>query len=48
MRKNVHIDYGFIGSSDLDQGSKIVARIMTAIVGPWIKNASTQREEKTE
>lgn len=46
MRKNVHIDHGFIGSSDLDQGNKIVAKIMTAIVGPWIKNASTPKGRK--
>ena len=40
QRKHIHIDHGFIGSSDLDQGSPIVARIMTWIVGRWIGDAA--------
>ena len=40
QRKRIHIDHGFIGSSDLDQGSPIVARIMTWIVGRWIGDAA--------
>ena len=39
QRKRIHIDHGFIGSSDLDQGSPFVAKIMTKIVGKWIANA---------
>ena len=40
QRERIHIDHGFIGSSDLDQGSPIVARIMTWIVGRWIGDAA--------
>ncbi len=39
QRKRIHIDHGFIGSSDLDQGSPFVAKIMTKIAGKWIANA---------
>ena len=48
QRKRIHIDHGFIGSSDLDQGSPIVARIMTWIVGGWIAGAakSQKKQEK--
>ena len=33
QRKNIHIDHGFIGSSDLDQGSPFAAKIATKIIG---------------
>lgn len=33
-REKVHIDHGFIGSSDLDQAGEIGARIQSAIVKP--------------
>lgn len=48
QRKRVHIDHGFIGSSDLDQGGKIFARILTAIVGPMLSGAckSEKKREK--
>ena len=46
QRKRIHIDHGFIGSSDLDQGSPIVARIMTWIVGRWIGDAGKNPKKK--
>ena len=46
QRKKIHIDHGFIGSSDLDQGSPAVARIMTWIVGRWIGNAGKSEKKK--
>ena len=33
QRNIIHIDHGFIGSSDLDQGSPFVAKIATSIIG---------------
>lgn len=27
QRRRIHIDHGFIGSSDLDQGNPVIARI---------------------
>ncbi|MBR1683543.1 MAG: alpha/beta hydrolase [Clostridia bacterium] len=50
QRKRIHIDHGFIGSSDLDQGSPMVARIMTWIVGRWIGDAakSEKKQKKLE
>lgn len=47
QRGRVHMDHGFIGSSDLDQGSPLVARIMTMIVGRWIGDAA-QSEKKRQ
>lgn len=48
QRKRVHIDHGFIGSSDLDQGSPVVARLLTMLVGPMLSGAckSEARREK--
>ena len=46
QRGRIHIDHGFIGSSDLDQGSPIVARIMTWIVGRWIADAAKNEKKK--
>jgi len=40
QRKNIHIDHGFIGSSDLDQGSPFVAKLATKIIGGAIQGAS--------
>ena len=34
QRKKIHIDHGFIGSSDLDQTSKLIAKIQSAMVVP--------------
>ena len=46
QRKRIHIDHGFIGSSDLDQGSPFVARIMTWIVGKWIGDAGKSEKKQ--
>ena len=46
QRKRIHINHGFIGSSDLDQGSPIVARIMTWIVGRWIGDAGKSEKKQ--
>ena len=46
QRGRVHIDHGFIGSSDLDQGNPVVARIMTWIVGRWIGDAAKSEKKK--
>jgi len=46
QRKRIHIDNGFIGSSDLDQGNPVVARIATWIVGRWIGDAAKNVKKK--
>ena len=48
QRKRVHIDHGFIGSSDLDQGGRVFARLLTALVGPMLSGAcrSDKKREK--
>lgn len=46
QRKNIHIDHGFIGSSDLDQGSPFVAKIMTKIIGGAIKGAAESEKKR--
>lgn len=48
QRKRIHIDHAFIGSSDLDQGGKIVAGLLTMIVGPMFSGAckSEKKREK--
>ena len=46
QRKRIRIDHGFIGSSDLDQGSPLVARIVTWIVGSWIANAGKSEKKR--
>ncbi|MBQ9299832.1 MAG: 2-hydroxy-6-oxo-6-phenylhexa-2,4-dienoate hydrolase [Clostridia bacterium] len=46
QRRRIHIDHGFIGSSDLDQGSPIVARLMTWIVGRWIADAGKSPKKR--
>lgn len=33
-RKNIHMDYGILGSSDLDQASKLAAHLQTAMLIP--------------
>ena len=35
-RQNIHIDYGILGSSDLDQASPIVAKLQTDLLLPLI------------
>ena len=39
QRKRIHIDHAFIGSSDLDQGGKIIAGLLTLLVGPRFSGA---------
>lgn len=48
QRKCIHIDHAFIGSSDLDQGSKLTAGLLTMIVGPMFSGAckSEKKREK--
>ncbi len=48
QRKKIHIDHGFIGSSDLDQGGKIFAKILTTIFAPMLSGAckSEKKREK--
>ena len=46
QRKNIHIDHGFIGSSDLDQGNPIVAKIATKIIGGTISGAAESPKKK--
>lgn len=36
QRKRIHIDHGILGSSDLDQGGGLAARLQAAIVAPII------------
>ena len=46
QRKRIHIDHGFIGSSDLDQGNWLVAKIMTWIIGGAIAGAGKDPKKK--
>lgn len=48
QRKRIHIDHAFIGSSDLDQGSKLTARLLTMLVAPTFSGAcrSEAKREK--
>ena len=46
QRKRIHIDHGFIGSSDLDQGGKLTARLLTAIVSPMLSGACTSEKKR--
>ena len=46
QRKIIHIEHGFIGGSDLDQGGKIFARILTAIVSPMLSGACTSEKKR--
>ena len=50
QKRRIHIDHGFIDSSDLDQGSPIVARIMPGIAGHCIASAakSDRKRKKLE
>lgn len=42
----VHVDHVFIGSSDLDQGNPIFARILTWIVGPMLSGAAKSEKKR--
>lgn len=46
QRRRVHIDHAFIGSSDLDQGSPLVARLMTALIRPMLSGACTSEKKR--
>jgi len=46
QRKRIHIDHGFIGSSDLDQGSKVTARLLTMIVSPMLSGACRSEKKR--
>jgi len=48
QRKRIHIDHGFIGSSDLDQGGKLKARLLTAIVGPMLSGACKSEKKRAK
>ena len=48
QRRRIHIDHGFIGSSDLDQGGKLTARLLTAIVGPMLSGACTNEKKRAK
>lgn len=47
QRKRIHITHAFLGSSDLDQGGKIVAGLLTMLVGPRF-SAACKSEAKRE
>lgn len=46
QRGRVHIDHGFIGSSDLDQGGKLTARFLTMLVAPMLSSACTSEKKR--
>ena len=48
QRKRIHIDHGFIGSSDLDQGGKLKARLLTMIVGPMLSGACKSEKKRAK
>ena len=47
-RQRIHIDHGFIGSSDLDQGGKLTARLLTMIVGPMLSGACKSEKKRAK
>ncbi len=46
QRKRIHIDHAFIGSSDLDQGGKLKARLLTMLVGPMFSGACKSEKKR--
>ena len=46
QRGRIHIDHGFIGSSDLDQGGKLKARLLTMLVAPILSGACTSEKKR--
>ncbi len=46
QRKKIHINHGFIGSSDLDQGGPFVAGIMSKFLRGYIDKASKSQQKK--
>ncbi len=47
-RQRIHMDHGFIGSSDLDQGGKLKARLLTMIVGPMLSGACRSEKKRAK
>lgn len=47
-RQRIHIDHGFVGSSDLDQGGKLKARLLTMIVGPMLSGACKSEKKRAK
>lgn len=45
QRKVIHIDHGFIGSSDLDQCGKFVGKIQAKIIASFLYGASTDEKK---
>ncbi|MBQ5735616.1 MAG: hypothetical protein IIV51_09645 [Lachnospiraceae bacterium] len=45
-RKNIHIDHAIIGSSDMDQAPKWLAKIETAIIMPFFIRLLLEKVEK--
>lgn len=46
QRKRIHIDHGFLGGSDLDQGGKLIARLLTMIVSPMFTGACKSEKKR--
>lgn len=46
QRKRIRIDHVFIGSSDLDQGGRITASLITLIAGPMLGGACTSEKKR--
>ena len=46
MRKNVHIDHGIFGSSDLDQSGKVSAKLQSLLVVPLLTGVTKSIEKK--
>ena len=48
QRKNIHIEHGFIGSSDLDQGGKVFAKILATIFTPMFSGACKNEKKRNK
>lgn len=46
LRRQIHIDHGIFGSSDLDQSGKLAARLQTRIMHPLIASASKSSKKQ--
>ena len=46
QRGRVHVDHAFIGSSDLDQGNPIFARLLTWMITPMFRGAAKSEEKR--
>lgn len=45
-RKNIHIDHGIFGSSDLDECSPFLAKLQTKLVYPFLVSATKNSKKK--